>query len=63
MYESTVFPTTSYKYDSTKQSLTVQIPSALTSKAGHKELILTDSVLDSSGTPNQILLPFEVTRR
>jgi len=63
MYESTVFPTTSYKYDSTKQSLSVQIPSALTSKAGHKELILTDSVLDSTGKPNQILLPFDVTRR
>lgn len=63
MFESMVFSNTAYKYDGTKQTLTVQIPSALTAKAGHKELIVADSVLNSGGKTHQILLPFDVTRR
>ncbi|HMH12108.1 MAG TPA: hypothetical protein VK578_03280 [Edaphobacter sp.] len=63
MFEQSVLDPTTYKYDASKQMLTVSITSALTAKAGHKHLLLTDSVLGSNGSPSQTLLSFDVTRR
>jgi hypothetical protein len=63
LFDNVALEPSTYKYDSSKKTLTVEITTAITSKPGHKEMTLTDSILGSDQKPKQIQLPFEVTRR
>jgi hypothetical protein len=55
----------SFSYDGAKKTLTSYVTSDMTSKPGHKLIILNGQKQDASGTrtPVQVLLPFDVTKR
>lgn len=64
LFDNMALDPNTYKYDKTKKTLTALITTAMTSKPGHKELTVTDSVASQAGKPpKQLQLPFDVTKR
>jgi hypothetical protein len=58
-------PNPSFKYDGAKKTLTFYVTGDMTSKPGHKVIIMNAYKQKEDGTrqPTQVLLPFDVTKR
>jgi hypothetical protein len=64
VFDNVVVDPSTYSYDIPKKALTVAITTSMTSKPGHKEMTLSDSVTaPGAQKPKSVQLPFEVTKR
>jgi len=64
-FDGTVLANPLFSYDASKKTLKLLITTTITSKPGHKIIVMNASIPGADATPKatQILLPFDVTKR